>query len=86
MKFVGREEIVEGMKKNKLFNAVLNLDNGTVDCLCLSESSCQKFILFVEEFLCTVSGILTIEDEGRRFCHTFVLSLLSTIFLLLMIV
>ena len=38
MKYTGRDQIMSGLKRFGLFNAVANLEYGSIDCVHFSES------------------------------------------------
>ena len=51
VKYTGRDQIMNGLKRFGLFNAVANLENGSIDCVHFAESLNLLFSSICRRFL-----------------------------------
>ena len=62
------------MKSLDLEGAVADLQHGSINCICYNGCMLLNVGLVLDDFLISISGVLTVGQEKRNFSHVFILS------------
>ena len=75
---MGKEQIAKGIQQANLYNAIVNLSNGSISCVCFGEGGNGGLLCVLEHYLLSLNGVLAIKGENRYFTQSFILEKLSS--------